>query len=60
MAIPRFYIPNVTFQVGVRTYLPPAARHHAGRVLRMAAGEKASVFKAKRALVSRGINCKRL
>ena len=44
MAIPRFYIPNVTFQVGVRTYLPPAARHHAGRVLRMAAGEKASVF----------------
>ena len=44
MAIPRFYIPNVTFQIGVRTYLPPAARHHAGRVLRMVAGEKASVF----------------
>jgi len=47
MAIARFYVPNTAFELGQTVLLPAKARHHAGRVLRMVAGEKACVFNGK-------------
>ena len=44
MAAPRFYTPEADFVVGNRTYLTDKARHHAGRVLRMVAGDTALLF----------------
>ena len=39
MADPRFYTPQVPFVVGGKALLTEQARHHAGRVLRMKAGD---------------------
>ena len=44
MAAPRFYCPEADFVVGRKTVLPEEARHHAGRVLRMRAGDIARLF----------------
>ncbi|MDO5531836.1 16S rRNA (uracil(1498)-N(3))-methyltransferase [Sutterella sp.] len=46
MAIPRFFIdaPDDAFQVGADFELPPKAAHHAGRALRLAAGERVELF----------------
>ena len=44
MGTPRFYAPQLTFEIGQKAVLPEKARHHAGRVLRMKAGESASLF----------------
>lgn len=47
MATPRFYCPDTIFTVGERALLPEKARHHAGRVLRMVAGDTALLFDGK-------------
>ena len=44
MAIPRFYCPGADFAPGAKIILPEEARHHAGRVLRMRAGDIAALF----------------
>lgn len=44
---PRFYTPDTEFQLGRTARLTDKARHHAGRVLRMAAGERAVLFDGK-------------
>ncbi len=40
----RFYCPGAVFKLHNRCYLPEKARHHAGRVLRMRAGDEAELF----------------
>ena len=47
MADPRFYTPQVLFVVGGKALLTEQARHHAGRVLRMKAGDRAVLFDGK-------------
>lgn len=47
MATPRFYCPDTVFTIGKKVLLPEKARHHAGRVLRMVAGDTALVFDGK-------------
>ncbi len=47
MADPRFYTPQVPFVVGGKALLTEQARHHAGRVLRMKAGDRAVLFDGK-------------
>lgn len=42
--MPRFYCPDTEFVPNEKCLLPEKARHHAGRVLRMKAGEIATVF----------------
>lgn len=42
--MPRFYCPEAVFTRGEKCLLPEKARHHAGRVLRMKAGETAVLF----------------
>ena len=44
MSAPRFYCPQAEFVIGQKTLLPEKARHHAGRVLRMVAGDAAILF----------------
>ena len=44
---PRFYTPDTRFEVGSPAALTQKARHHAGRVLRMVAGETAVLFDGK-------------
>ena len=44
MSAPRFYTPGATFELGTKTLLSERARHHAGRVLRMVAGDEAVLF----------------
>ncbi len=44
MAIPRFYCPEAYFAPGSKVILPDDVRHHAGRVLRMRAGDAACLF----------------
>ncbi len=44
MSSPRFYSPDAQFHLGARAYLPEKARHHAGRVLRMVAGDEACLY----------------
>lgn len=44
MAIPRFYTPNTIFTVGKQAFLTDDARHHAGRVLRLLAGDEVCLF----------------
>lgn len=41
---PRFYTPQAQFEIGQKTLLTKEARHHAGRVLRMVAGDRATLF----------------
>ena len=41
---PRFYTPDTEFHLGETARLTDKARHHAGRVLRMVAGERAVLF----------------
>ncbi len=41
---PRFYCPNTQFVIGQPAALTDKARHHAGRVLRMVAGQSACLF----------------
>lgn len=43
----RFYTPDTRFETGAPAALTQKARHHAGRVLRMVAGEKAVLFDGK-------------
>lgn len=45
--MPRFYCPGATFVLHEKCVLPEKARHHAGRVLRMKAGETATLFDGK-------------
>ena len=45
--MPRFYCPGATFVLHEKCVLPEKARHHAGRVLRMMAGETATLFDGK-------------
>ena len=45
--MPRFYCPDATFVLHEKCVLPEKARHHAGRVLRMKAGETATLFDGK-------------
>ncbi|MDO4938209.1 MAG: 16S rRNA (uracil(1498)-N(3))-methyltransferase [Sutterellaceae bacterium] len=47
MATPRFYCPDTVFTLGEKALLPEKARHHAGRVLRMVAGDTALLFDGK-------------
>lgn len=47
MATPRFYCPDTVFTLGDKALLPEKARHHAGRVLRMVAGDTALLFDGK-------------
>lgn len=42
--MPRFYCPDAEFVLHEKCTLPEKARHHAGRVLRMKAGETAVLF----------------
>lgn len=42
--MPRFYCPEAVFTLHEKCLLPEKARHHAGRVLRMKAGETAVLF----------------
>ena len=42
--MPRFYCPDARFVLHENCVLPEKARHHAGRVLRMKAGETAVLF----------------
>ena len=42
--MPRFYIPNTTFQIGEEVVLPQESVHHAMRVLRMRDGDEAELF----------------
>lgn len=42
--MPRFYCPEAVFTLNEKCLLPEKARHHAGRVLRMKAGETAVLF----------------
>ena len=42
--MPRFYCPDAEFILHEKCVLPEKARHHAGRVLRMKAGEIATLF----------------
>lgn len=42
--MPRFYVPDTTFQVGEEVVLPQESIHHAMRVLRMREGDEAEVF----------------
>ncbi|HTJ96737.1 MAG TPA: 16S rRNA (uracil(1498)-N(3))-methyltransferase [Rhodocyclaceae bacterium] len=42
--IPRFYCPDLAATVGATIALPDAAAHHAGRVLRLKAGEQVTLF----------------
>lgn len=42
--MPRFYCPDAEFILNEKCVLPEKARHHAGRVLRMKAGEIATLF----------------
>ena len=44
MADPRFYTPQARFEIGGKALLTEQARHHAGRVLRMKAGDRAVLF----------------
>lgn len=46
MSLPRFFIdlPSDGIRVGAPLTLPPKAAHHAGRALRLAAGERVEVF----------------
>lgn len=46
MSLPRFFVdqPSEAFQIGQPFTLPPKAAHHAGRALRLAAGERVEVF----------------
>lgn len=44
---PRFYTPDTEFRVGERAFLTEKARHHAGRVLRLVAGDVAVLFDGK-------------
>lgn len=44
MSEPRFYTPDAHFRIGEKTFLSAKARHHAGRVLRMVAGDPAILF----------------
>ena len=45
--MPRFYCPDATFVLHEKCVLPEKARHHAGRVLRMKAGDTATLFDGK-------------
>ena len=45
--MPRFYCPDATFVLHEKCVLPEKARHHAGRVLRMRAGDTATLFDGK-------------
>src|SRR5574340_76633 len=46
MAAPRFYCPEILAQSGTAE-LPEQAAHHAGRVLRLQAGDRVSVFNGR-------------
>ena len=50
--MPRFYCPDAVFTLHEKCVLPEKARHHAGRVLRMKAGETAVLFDGKGAEAS--------
>ena len=44
MPCPRFYCPDAVLEAGLRVRLTDQARHHAGRVLRLVAGDAVTLF----------------
>lgn len=45
--MPRFYVPDVSYEIGSEIPLPPSSVHHAMRVLRMREGDEAEIFDGK-------------